>query len=244
MKRSKIVNIIIAALTALFMIISTNLYISYKTNKVAHAYQQKATQQLVVNNVATWQSKVDKLKIKFNQDASINVLVGETDVSVTFTDRDVSDKGNSLGFLQKKFAEWKSKSLNVASTYKFGYSFPLHELKITNLDNGNLLITISRNALDLKYVEEVTENTVLTADYSIFAKEFSPQQISAISARTKIHVRNTLQNNKELRDESVESLKKTVETLAKGIGFKNIEFEVKDDFLLDNSDAKLSNITY
>jgi hypothetical protein len=165
-------------------------------------------------------------------------------LDVTYTNSDIYDKNDKLNFLQKKWSEWKSKSLNVSSQYKFGYSFPLDRLVINNLNDGKILITISQKDLDLKYIEEISDKTVLSADYGIFAKDFTPQEIQAIKSRTDTKLTNTLRSNRQLRDASTENLKEIITDMAKEFGFEYIKIEINPDFLIDNKEVSLKDITY
>lgn len=239
----KIRNILVITLIAIVGFMAFQV-IAPKQTKTAYSIEQHAVQQKANNDIARWQNTINQLKAQLNKDASINVLQGQADINITYTNKDIDGKGNSLGFLQKKFTEWQSKSLTVNSSYKFGFAYDLSEIQVVDFGSGNIKIKLSQNNLDLKYVEEITDQTTLDAKVGIFSKKFTPQEVQAIKHRNKTMVANTLQNKRELRDKATEYLQEVVSDMSKQYGFKNIEIEVMPDYLLDNTDATIINITY
>lgn len=239
----KIRNVLVITLMVIMGFVGVNLL--PPNHKIdGFSFRAEALQKQAINDVAKWQNKINELKIQFSKDASINVLQGECGVNVSFTNRDTEGKGNSLSFLQKRWAEWNSKSLTVNSVYSFGFSYNMADIQVINYGSGNIKIKLSQKDLDLKYVEEQTDKTVLESKVGILSKKFTPQEISAVSNRTKIHTVNTLKNKRELRDKATEYLQEIVNDMSKQFGFKDVEIEVHPDYLLDNNEVNIINLTY
>jgi uncharacterized membrane protein YjgN (DUF898 family) len=239
----KIRNILIITLIAItgffaFKLVTPNV----KSQPVA--FKQEAVQKQAINDVAKWQNTINQLKAEFKKDASLNVLQGIASINISFTDKDTTGSGNTLSFLQKKWNEWSSKTLNVSTEYKFGYAFNLSDVQIIDFGEGNIKIKLNQNNLDLKYVEEQTDKTVLDSKVGFFAKNFSVQETQAISNRTKIHVSNTLRSRKDLRDASMKNLQEIITDIGKELGFKNIQIDIQPDFLLENTEVNIVNVTY
>jgi LPS O-antigen subunit length determinant protein (WzzB/FepE family) len=239
----KIRNVLIITLIAITGFLAYKL-LAPNPKQATYSFKQETIQQKTVNDVAKWQNTINQLKAEFNKDASLNVLQGLANVDITYTDESILSKNDKLNFLQKKWTEWQSKSLNVSSQYKFGFAYDLSNIEIVDFGSGNIKIKLSQNKLDLKYVEEQTEKTVLTDKVGVLAKKFTVAEVSAISDRTRVHTSNTIRNKKEIRDKATQYLQEIVTDISKEFGFKDVQIDIQPDYLLDNTEVNILNITY
>jgi uncharacterized cupin superfamily protein len=239
----KIRNVLIITLIAITGFLACKL-LAPNPKQATYSFKQEALQQKTVNDVAKWQNTINQLKAQFNKDASLNVLQGEVGVNITYTNESILSKNDKLNFLQKKWSEWNSKSLNVSSQYKFGFAFDLSDIEIVDFGSGNIKIKLSQNKLNLKYVEEQTEKTILTDKVGVLSKKFTVAEVSAISDRTKVHTSNTIRNKKEIRDKATQYLQEIVTDISKEFGFKDVQIDIQPDYLLDNNEVNIINITY
>jgi hypothetical protein len=239
----KIRNVLIITLIAITGFLACKL-LAPNPKQVQYSFKQEAMQQKTVNDVAKWQNTINQLKAQFNKDASLNVLQGIAQINISYSDKDILGKNDNINFLQKKWKEWNSKSINVNSSFKFGMAYDLSDIQIVDFGDGNIKIKLNQNKLDLKYVEEQSEKTILDSEVGFLAKKFTPQETQCVMGRTKTHVSNTVRNKKEIRDTSVNNLKEIVTDISKEFGFKDIQIEIQPDFLLDNTEVNILNITY
>jgi len=223
--------------------------ISFRVYKGKDAAAVSTKQSIVVKNdtkseIELWNLKVNKLQNSVKAANSLIVLRGTTDISAEFDNKEFTGAGNTLKWLTTSLSNLKSKSISINTSYKFGYSFPMAEAKIVNISPGKIQIVLYQDQLKLEYVEEITANTTLTPDYSVFAASFTPQQTSVIMERVHTYSQNNIINNSKIRLAAIESTKKDLIAEADKYGFKNTEVIINGDNLLDNDEVIASNIKY
>ena len=238
MKGNKLIKILIIILIAILLYITLSITI-HKSNNAKASFVNIPQQ---VTNSKDWSEQVNKLESKLKQDASINVLQGTIEIEKTYTNQDFEGTGNKLSFIKKKLAEWKSRELTIHSTYKFGYVFDVSDLRIKDLGEGNIEINLYQRDLQLKYIEELEDSREIKDEYGILANKFTPTETSALISRTKIHVKNSLNNNAEIRNKAIEYSKSTIEQIAATFDFKDVKINVIGDNLVDNDEVEIKDM--
>ena len=237
MKGNKLIKILIIILVTILLYITLSLVIHKPDAKASFV-----SIPIQISNSKDWSEQVNKLESKLKQDASINVLQGTIEIEKTYTNKDFEGTGNKLSFIKKKLTEWQSRELTIHSIYKFGYAFDVSDLRVRDLGEGNIEINLYQRDLQLKYIEELEDSREIKDEYGILANKFTPTETSALISRTKIHVKNSLNNNVEIRNKAMEYSKSTIEQIATTFDFKDVKINVIGDNLVDNDEVEIKDM--
>lgn len=240
MKSKTIIKILSIVLASLVTYIGISTVIHIRDSKSIKAFKNVSTSQ--ITHTKNWSEVLDRLQTKLKQETSISVLEGTIDIQKTFTNKDYEGKGNLLGFLKQKFANLQSRTMTISSTYKFGYAFDVSDLHVEDLGNGNIHIRLLRSDLNIKYIEEIGSERVISDEYGLLGKQFTPQETSALMERLWLHVSNTVNNSTEIRDRAMIYAESTIKGLAESFGFENVEVEIVPDFLIENDEVEIKSM--
>lgn len=150
---------------------------------------------------------------KLNNENQMLVLSGETEVQVTYSNKDIAEDDVNFKWIKDWFSKMNSKDLKINATYTYQFHYDLKDLNIT-IVNNKPSINISKNRLNCEV--ELVENESIYADrVGIFESQFAPQEVNSINARTKAIVLNKIQSDTELRDKAMANVQKNIEDLLK-----------------------------
>lgn len=242
--KNKVFNIIIFVL---FIMLIFMIYITIHNYNNTKAYTQAFNQFTPQNQAPTktddYAAKLEKLQTKLQETNELLVLEGTTQINCTYDNSNVLNaKDDNLNFLHRKFAELKIREIQVATEYKFGFTYDLNDIQV-NRDNNKIKIVLSDHRLELKYIEENKNKTVLTDKINLLASKFTPQEINTIMARTKIGAFNTIQNDTKIIDKAMRNAKKNIGVLAEELGI-DVEVEIGLQGLIENEDVNIDEISF
>lgn len=206
MKR-KLINKIILTLS-LTLAITTY----YTIDKYINIKQQQRVMPLSTKEEIDLISK-DVIIKKLNNENQMLVVSGETEVQVTYSNKDIAEDDVNFKWIKDWFSKMNSKDLKINATYTYQFHYDLKDLDITIVNNKPSM-NLSKNRLNCE--AELIDNKSIYADrVGIFESQFTPQEVSSINARTKAIVLNKIQNDKELRDKAMANVQKNIEDLLK-----------------------------
>lgn len=232
MKR-KLINKIILALTITLMTITSftvGKYITLKEQKNAVPVVQ------VVKEETNLISKEILIK-KLNDENKMLVLSGDTEVKMTYSNKEIADDDIAFKWVKDKLSEMSSKDLKVQATYTYNFHYDLKDLDITIVNNiPNIYLSRNRLSCDVNLVEN---KTIYVDRVGLFESQFTPNEVNSLNERTKALVLNKVQSERDLRDRAMENIQKNIEDLL-GI---NCEFSVTQNDVVeyDNKSLKIIN---
>jgi hypothetical protein len=194
--------------------------------------------------IELWNEKVDKFMTEIKNTNKLLVLEGTTDVSANFDTNEPTNESNLLKWCKAKLANLDAKVLTVETKYKFGYSYDLSKIVIEKLKNNKIKITVYQSQLLLEYLQEIQGQQIIKSEKGIFATQFTPQQVVALTDRVNTYTHNNIINNKGIRLQAIESTKANILSIAAMFDFKDIEVELVGDGLLESDTSQLNNIDY
>lgn len=241
--KNKIINIIIFVLFIMLVFMIYTIVHNYNNTKAnTQAFNQTTSQNQTPTKTDDYAAKLEKLQTKLQETSELLVLEGTTQINCTYDNSNVLNvKDDNLNFLHRKFNELKIREIQVETEYKFGFTYSLENIQVNRDDK--IRIMLSDNRLELKYIEEDKNKTVLTDKINLLASKFTPQEVNAIMARTKVGAFNTIQNDAKIIDEAMKNAKKNIEVLAKELGI-DVEVEIGLQGLIENEDVNINEIEF
>lgn len=206
MKRKSINKIILTL--SLTLAIATY----YATDKYINIKEQQKVIPLSTKEEIGLISK-DIIIKKLNNENQMLVLSGETEVQVTYSNKDIAEDDVNFKWIKDWFSEMNSKDLKINATYTYQFHYDLKDLDIT-IVNNKPSINLSKNRLNCE-VELQENKTIYTDRVGVFEPQFTPEEVNSINARTKAIVLNKVQSSKELRDKAMTNVQKNIEDLLK-----------------------------
>lgn len=252
MKSKKLINLVISTLVGTFITLSGycgyKVYLNcrYENNIKVQQLQQDNTNKQVLKD---WQYKLNQFKVSCNKEEKLLVLSGTVDITNTFTDKDeiVKYQGDDsrIRFLANKLNELKSKSMTVNTEYRFGYTYNLRDFMKVSCDNSMLDIEISKQYLNLQYLDEETNKTTIDTDTHLFSGKFTPQEQQAIMDVTKVKVWNSVISNRDIQDKAIEVARDSITDMGKKFGFDKVNVKVVDSVgNISNQEVKINKIKF
>lgn len=206
MKR-KSINKIILTLSLTFAITTY-----YTIDKYINIKEQQKVIPLSTKEEINLISKEVIIK-KLNNENQMLVLSGETEVQVTYSNKDIAEDDVNFKWIKDWFSKMNSKDLKIDATYTYQFHYDLKDLDITIVNNKPSM-NLSKNRLTCE-VELLENESIYTDRVGVFESQFTPQEVSSINARTKVIVLNKIQNDTELRDKAMANIQKNIEVLLK-----------------------------
>ena len=240
MNRNNKINKLIILLT--MILICLIILVIYNYN-IKQSNSKQVTQQInKAKELNSYDSKVQQLKMKFQQTNELLVLEGTADINCIYDNSNVLNiQDDKLSFLYKKFKELQIRQIDVNTQYNFGFTYNLSDLQI-NKNNNKINIILSDSNLNLKYVEENKNKTVLTDEIHILASNFTPQEVNEVMDITKTKVTNSIQSKSNIREQAMNNTKKNIEKFAKDLDIDDVNIEIKMQGIIENNDSDISNI--
>ncbi len=253
MKSKKLINLVIHTLVGTFITLSG--YCGYKVYSNCRYESNIKVRQLQQNNInkqvsKNWQYKLNQFKMSCSKEEKLLVLSGTVDITNTFTDKDeiVKYQGDDsrIKFLANKLNELKSKSMTVNTEYRFGYTYNLKDfMRVECYKNGVLNIEISRQYLNLQYLDEEINKTTIDTDTHLFSGKFTAQEQQAIMDVTKVKVWNSVIGNREIQDKAIEGTRESIIDMGKKFGFDKVNVEITDSIgNIDNQEVKINKVKF
>lgn len=192
---------IILGITSLYTIIK---YINIKEQQSKRVIDTKDNTNLISKEIIIKQ---------LNNENQMLVLSGETEVQVTYSNKDIAEDDVNFKWIKDWFSEMNSKDLKINATYTYQFHYDLKDLNITIVNNKPSM-NLSKNRLNCE-VELVENESIYSDRVGVFESQFTPQEVNSINTRTKAIVLNKIQNDKELRDKAMANVQKNIEDLLK-----------------------------
>lgn len=206
MKR-KLINKIILTLS-LTLAITTY----YTIDKYINIKQQQKVMPLSTKEEIDLISK-DIIIKKLNNENQMLVLSGETEVQVTYSNKDIAEDDVNFKWIKDWFSKINSKDLKINATYTYQFYYDLKDLNITIVNNKPSM-NLSKNRLNCE-VELVENESIYSDRVGVFESQFTPQEVNSINTRTKAIVLNKIQSDAELRNKAMSNVQKNIEDLLK-----------------------------
>lgn len=229
MRRYKLDNIIIFALSTILITSSMLLYKKY------YQIRNKSTKELTINeNIKLIDASL--LIKKLNNVNKMIVLTGDIAINATYTNEDIIDDDVNFLWVREFLEGLSSKDLYVDAIYNFSYIYDLEDMDIEIIND---IPTIHINKNRLSVTVELNENqTFYTDRVGFLESEFTPNEINSLNARTKDLVYNRTTNDLSMRNQSFEQLKANIDEL---LGIK-CSYTISDyDVLETTNEIKIIN---
>lgn len=232
-------NIVIVILVITLGFIVFNIIGELRENKVSQQKEKVITE--AKEEVKNMTEVINQLETEIHKTNKLLVLEGNCTSEVTYNDKDIHDNTNeNFKWIRDKFTEWKSRQLKVSAKYKFGFSYNMENIKVIT-EGEDILIDISRNDINLEYLEYLGEDSYLVQDVGWLSKgDFTPQEVNVLQERVKIATFNSVQNKKEYRDKAMQSVIENIESICNELNIK-VKCRVSDIDVAENNDAKIHN---
>lgn len=202
----------------------------------ASKQQQKADQ-----NISNLYIQAQELKSTMQQQNATVVLSGTKEVSYIFSNDkgELNSRGNPIGFLKKSIECFTSKKLTYTTTYNYLSVYDNSNIN-TKVEGDKLYITLSENALTIKGISEDKTKTNIETDIGIVKKNFTPQQVHAMSKYVGFEVYNSLINNQDIKKESIENMRQNIIDMCRKLGVKNFQVNIISNNTLEYESNKLT----
>lgn len=206
MKRKSINKLILT----LSIILGITTY--YTIDKYINIKQQQKVMPLSTKEEIDLISK-DIIIKKLNNENQMLVLSGETEVQVTYSNKDIAEDDVNFKWIKDWFSKINSKDLKINATYTYQFHYDLKDLNITIVNNKPSM-NLSKNRLNCE-VELVENESIYSDRVGVFESQFTPQEVNSINTRTKAIVLNKIQSDAELRNKAMSNVQKNIEDLLK-----------------------------
>ncbi|MBS5307819.1 hypothetical protein [Clostridium sp.] len=206
MKR-KSINRLILTLSIILGITSL-----YTIRKYINIKEQQSKQVIDTKDNTNLISKEIIIK-QLNNENQMLVLSGETEVQVTYSNKDIAEDDVNFKWIKDWFSKINSKDLKINATYTYQFHYDLKDLNITIVNNKPSM-NLSNNRLNCE-VELVENESIYSDRVGVFESQFTPQEVNSINTRTKAIVLNKIQSDAELRNKAMSNVQKNIEDLLK-----------------------------
>lgn len=251
MKSKRLFKLIISALITTLITLSGFIgYKHYTNQRYISTVKAQQIQQLETNKEAeNWKYKLEQFKNSYSKEQKLLVLEGTVNIENTITSEDdiVKYQGNdnTIKFLANKLNDLKTKNMTVNTTYKYGFTYNIKDYMKVSSNNGELVIEINKQFLNLQYLDEQTDKTTIKVEKHLLSGEFTYQQQQAIMNLTKIKTYNTLISDSDIMDKSIEGTKDIIISMAKKFGFDKVDVRIIDSpDMVSKDEVKINNVTY
>ncbi|WP_346938267.1 hypothetical protein [uncultured Clostridium sp.] len=232
-------NIFIIILVTILGIIVFNIIGELRDNKVSQQKKDIITE--TKEEVEDMTEIINQLESEIHKINKLLVLEGNCTSEVTYNDKDIhEDTNENFKWIKDKFTEWKSRELTVSAKYEFGFSYNMENIRIIT-EGEDIIIELSRNDINLEYLEYLGEDSYLVQDVGWLSKgDFTPQEVNVLQERVKIATFNSVQNKREYRDKAIQGIIDNIESICNKLGIK-VKCRVSDIDVVENDDAKIHN---
>ncbi len=118
-----------------------------------------------------------------------------------------------------------SKTLNLDLKYNFGIVFDLRSIRINGFHDKTVVVDIPVNELRLKYLELDAGNAHVKSDISLFASQYTPQEMKSILDNAYIYTKNDINNNKDVFQEAKYGLEDALRELILKLKYEVVIFQ-------------------
>lgn len=187
-------------------------------------------------------STVREISNEFRRVNKLTVLEGNTKTDYTFSNKNKeiteASKTSCISWIKQKFSDLTLNEVSYKSSYDYSFSYDFNKIEIRT-DNGNLEIHIYETDLQLDSVKENHNETQVTSEKGVLAKQFTPSEVSGMSKYVNNKTYNKLVNDKDLKDTAMESLKANIDSLCEGLKVKDYKVIIHSNPTLAYEDAYL-----
>ena len=232
-------NIVIVILTIALGFIVFNIIGELRENRVSQQKKEVITE--IKEEIKDMTEIIKQLETEIHKTNKLLVLEGNCTSEVTYNDKDIHDNTNeNFKWIRSKFTEWKSRQLTVSAKYKFGFSYNMENIRIIT-EGEYIIIELSRNDINLEYLEYLGEDSYLVQDVGWLSKgDFTPQEVNVLQERVKIATFNSVQNKREYRDKAIQGVIDNIENICNELNI-GVKCRVSDIDVAENDEAEIHN---
>jgi hypothetical protein len=209
------------------------IYISYNTNikNNENVDKTKENQATLIDNLVT------RLGLYKKQESEEKIRQTELQQlqDPTLIKGECKRKGELLVYegvmsyvdLIKEDTMFTTKSLSLNLKYNFGIVFDLRKIQIDGFHGKTVFINIPQDELVLMYVELMTDtpNTSVKSDVSLFASQYSPEEMKSILDNASISTRKNINMNKDIFQEAKYGLEDILKDLILKLKYEKVVFQ-------------------
>lgn len=232
-------NIVIIILTIVLGVIVFNIIGELRENKVSQQNEEIISE--AKEEVKGMTEIINQLESEIHKTNKLLVLEGTCTSEVTYSDKDINENTNeNFKWIRNKFSEWKSRELKVSATYNFGFTYNMNNIRVIT-ESDDIIIDLSRNDLNLEYVELINTDSLYTESIGWLSKgDFTPQEVSVLQERTYIATFNTIQSKSEYRDKAINTTIDIIEEMCSKLGIK-VKCRYNSEDVIEQNQAKIHN---
>lgn len=172
----------------------------------------------------------------------LQVLEGNTKTEYTFSTKNkeimTAEKTSCISWIKQKFSDLTLNEVLYKSSYDYIFSYDLNKIEVRK-ENGDLKIHIYETDLQLDKVVEKHNETEITSDKGILAKQFTPSQVGGMAKYVENKTYNKLINDKDIKDTAMESLKANINSICESLEVDDYEIVVHSNNTLAYTDNYL-----
>ena len=170
-----------------------------------------------------YQVKQKILSKKFESVGNLIIATGEIELSYNFTNRNKLDMSKDISNKLTVIHDYLThRDFKYTGTYKYNYTYDLSKIK-TEIKDECLHIYINDCNLKLNDVYEMKEKSIIDYDVGILARNFNATEMQVISQHVEANAKDTLNGDKDLKQQALNSLEKAIKDLAYNLNIKTYE---------------------
>jgi len=128
----------------------------------------------------------------------------------------------------KIFDKFTLREITLDFEYNYGIGVnSLEYIKVLNIEDGKVYISIPKNRIQLIYIEQNMQNSKIIDGNTMFMfDQFSPSDTQILSAQAQQNVVNAIGKDDKLFNTAMINLQEVVEGLILNLGYKKVVFYV------------------
>ena len=128
----------------------------------------------------------------------------------------------------KIFDKFTLREITLDFEYNYGIGVnSLEYIKVLNIEDGKVYISIPKNRIQLIYIEQNMQNSKIIDGNTMFMfDQFSPSDTQILSAQAQQNVVNAIGKDKKLFDNAMVNLQEDIEGLVLDLGYEQVVFNV------------------
>lgn len=188
-------------------------------DKVIEQKQQELQSLIDKNQQEVQEEKMRKLEIQTLQNPEIiNSEMTKVGKLIVF------ESNITYADVLRKKTFWGTKELNIDLKYKYGISYDLTNIIVDRFEDKIVYIKLSKYDLNLEYIDEDNENSIINSDTSWFASAFDVEVVDAVRDNAKIKLTEYINNYQEAYDNSMSNLEDNLRRLILKLGYSDVQF--------------------
>lgn len=202
-----------AVIVIIISLFALNIYCKANDLSIPKPKPIQTTNQADTTRVKTFSQTPEYVQNALKQVGKLIVLEGNYNYSNVVKD--------------KIFMDITLRQMTFDLNYKFGLGMNLEYIIVKGIYDKIIVIQIPKRWIEIQYVELDTENSnIVDGKKIILASDFKPVDVQILLEQSQENVVEKIKSNDELFDQVVVNLKSELEVFLKGLGFKDVIFEV------------------